>query len=242
MRPCEAPNCGNPKVENGRRCRDHVCKASNDCQGIRVPMSTFCGGHKCAVPECPSQRRLVDGSVPVSTLLVLDPTGNNLHLALGFGAFCAKHTCAQSGCSERSFRDGRFCAAHTCRHRNCAAESQDKSDYCLSHTCQSRNCAAEVVEEGHHCISHTCQAKNCTSEAQARGRYAGRCRYHEDGSDSESESSGDDWTGWPGWGFGGDGYGGNRHRGRRSGGRRRHQSSGLPSVGLRQSFKASRLS
>ncbi|KAK6066630.1 NFX1-type zinc finger-containing protein [Seiridium cupressi] len=155
-RPCDTPGCGNPRAENGRRCNNHVCLASNDCQGIRVPLSTFCSGHKCAVPECPSQRRLVDGGLSISTLMALDPTGNNLHLALGCGAFCAKHTCAHDGCRERNFQEGKFCATHTCRSKACLAEAQYKADYCPWHTCQSRNCTSEITEDGQHCVVHTC--------------------------------------------------------------------------------------
>ncbi|KAK9778173.1 hypothetical protein SCAR479_05143 [Seiridium cardinale] len=215
-RPCDTPGCGNPRAENGRRCNNHVCLASNDCQGIRVPLSTFCNGHKCAVPECPSQRRLVDGGLSISTLMALDPTGNNLHLALGCGAFCAKHTCVHDGCRERNFQEGKFCAAHTCRSKACLAEAQEKADYCLWHTCQSRNCTSEITEDGQHCVVHTCTASDCSSEAQTKGRHAGRCRYHEDDSDSDYDSSEDEWGARPAWSFRSrSGHSRDRHRSRR---------------------------
>lgn len=222
IRPCGANGCTNAKLDNATRCRDHVCRAVNDCQGIRVPMSTFCGAHKCAVAGCPGQRRVVDGGIPLATLMALDPSGNSLHLALGFGAYCAKHTCAQVDCSERAFKDGKFCATHTCRYKGCTNESSSK-DYCSLHLCHHRHCTSEVVADGHFCVSHTCDVKDCRSERQGSGKYSEKCRLHEQCCSESGEDSSDDTDWWPSWDDRTD-YGGSRQRNGR--GRRRRTPGG----------------
>ncbi|KAH6648829.1 hypothetical protein BKA67DRAFT_373964 [Truncatella angustata] len=218
MRPCGAHGCNYARLEGGQRCAKQICTATPDCPGYRMfPISTLCNAHKCNAVDYPSQRRMIESAIPLGTLFAMDPTSTAAQLALCYSPYCAKHTCAQSDCNDRPYKDSRFCASHTCQYKGCSNGSRGK-DYC----------ADDVVDHGEYCKDHTCEARDCIEEAATRGKYKGRSRRHEDQSDSEEDSE-DDWNDWPGLGFSGGGaYGGGRSR--RGGGRRRQTAVGFPPV------------